>query len=143
MKPHFPFLLFILFLTTSCTKEDTGKVEFSAPETVEGTYLGYRSQHIGKNLATDSTRITLKVTRLADGRVQILQTSPNEFKYIVTMQGRGFTYDLGITEAACGAARLGGEGTFKDKELYLLETLECTRIPSASKAFTQLRAFKQ
>lgn len=110
---------------------------------IEGTYTGYRSQQSGQKSATDSTKITLKVTRLSANQVEILQTSPNEFKYTVTMQDNRFTYDLGITEAACGAARIAGEGTFKGKELYLLETLECTHTLSAAKTFTQLRASKQ
>ena len=59
------------------------------------------------------------------------------------MQGNRFTYNLGITEAACGAARIEGEGTFQGKQLYLQETLECTRTLAAAKTFTHLRATKQ
>ena len=143
MKYRLPLFLIVIFLTNSCIKKDNGTVELSDPASVESTYTGYRSQRTGQKVATDSTQITLKVSRLADEKVQILQTSPNEFKYIVTMQGNRFTYNLGITEAACGAARIEGEGTFQGKELYLLETLECTRTLAAAKTFTHLRATKQ
>lgn len=112
-------------------------------DSIEGTYAGYRSKQNNQQAATDSTKIMLQVKRLSANQVEILQTSPNDFKYTVTMQDNHFTYDLGITEAACGAARIQGTGTFEGRELYLLETLECTRTLTAAKTFVQLRATKQ
>jgi len=143
MKTHLPFLLLIFFLTTSCIKKDSSTVQVLGTESVEGTYTGYRSQRIGQQAAVDSTKITLEVMRLPSGQVQILQVAPNAFKYLVNMQENRFTYNLGITEAACGAALLKGEGSFQGNKLYLLETLECTRNLSAAKTFVQLRATKQ
>lgn len=143
MKPTILLILLSIFLLISCTKTENSTPTALHSASIEGTYTGYRSQQSGQKAATDSTKITLKVTRLSANRVEILQTSPNEFKYTVTMQDNHFTYDLGITEAACGAARIAGEGTFKNNELYLLETLECTRTLSAAKTFTHLRASKQ
>lgn len=143
MKTRLTFLLLLFFLAASCIKKENNAALTPVADSVEGTYIGYRSQQNGGKAANDSTQITLKVSRLSATQVQILQTSPNEFRYLVTMQDNRFTYDLGITEAACGAARIVGEGTFKGKELYLLETQECTRALSAAKIFTHLRATKQ
>ena len=143
MKPTILLILLSLFLLISCTKTENSTPMSLSSASIEGTYTGYRSQQSGQKDATDSTKITLEVTRLSANRAEILQTSPNEFKYTVTMQGNRFTYNLGITEAACGSARIAGEGTFNGKDLYLLETLECTRTLSAAKTFTHLRATKQ
>lgn len=143
MKPTILLILLSFILLLSCTKIENRTPIALSSASIEGTYTGYRSQPNDKKAVADSTQITLKVTRLTANQVEILQTLPNQFKYTVTMEDNRFTYDLGITEAACGAARIVGEGTFKGKELYLLETLECTRTLSAAKTFTQLRASKK
>ena len=143
MKSFVPHILIIFLLLVSCiNKENSASLNTTADE-IEGTYSGYRSKRIGQQAATDSTKVLLKVSRLPSGKVEILQTSPNEFKYVVTMKDLGFSYNLGITEAACGAASIEGEGHFKGNRLYLLETLECTRNPGAAKTFTQLHAVRQ
>lgn len=141
MKFFVPLCLITFFTLVSCIKKENSASMNS--DSIEGTYTGYRSQQSGQKAATDSTIIDLKVTRLSGNQVEILQTSPNEFKYTVTMQDNHFTYNLGITEAACGAARIYGEGSFKGNTLYLQETLECTRTLTAAKTFTHLRATKQ
>ena len=143
MKPTILLVLLSLFLLLSCTKTENSTPLALSSDSIEGTYAGYRSQPYDQKAETDSTQIILKVTRLATNQVEILQTLPNQFKYIVTMQDNRFTYDRGITEAACGVARIKGEGSFKGGTLYLLETLECTRTLTAAKTFTQLRATKQ
>jgi hypothetical protein len=136
-------ILVAFFLTSSCLKKESSNALSPGADSVEGIYTGYRSQQNGQKIAADSTKITLQVTRLAADQVEILQTSPNEFKYKVTMQDLRFTYDLGITEAGCGVAKIKGEGAFHANTLYLLETLECTRTITGAKTFTQLRATKQ
>ncbi|MPR32941.1 hypothetical protein [Salmonirosea aquatica] len=143
MKFFVPLCVIIFFTLVSCIKKENSASMIPDADSIEGTYSGYRSQQIGQQVAKDSTRIILEVKRLPSGQVQILQTSPNEFKYLVTMQNNRFTYDLGITEAACGVAKIQGEGSFKDNKLFLLETLECTRSLAAAKTFVQLRATKQ
>jgi hypothetical protein len=143
MKPTILLLWLPLFLLISCTKTENSTPMALRSDSIEGTYAGYRSQPSDQKAATDSTKITLIVTRLAENQVEILQTLPNQFQYTVTMQDHRFTYDRGITEAACGVARIKGEGSFKGGTLYLLETLECTRTLTAAKTFTQLRASKQ
>ncbi|WP_373514130.1 hypothetical protein [Persicitalea sp.] len=132
---------FFLFFCKS-KSEDTFATSLKSG-TVEGTYEGYRSQQKGQQPATDSTKITLKVTRLAADQVQILQTLPNEFKYVVSMKDNHFTYDRGIVEAACGVAHIKGEGNFQDNSVYLIETLECTKNTSVPNSFIRLRAMKK
>lgn len=144
MKFSLPTLLIPLFLLLFCKKKTEVPLPISLKMTsVEGIYEGYRSQQQGQQTATDSTKITLQVTRLAADLVQILQTSPNEFKYVVTMKDNRFTYDRGIVEAACGAARIKGEGNFSSNALYLIETLECTKNTSIPDSFIRLRARKK
>ncbi len=143
MKFFVPLCLITFFTLASCIKKENSTSMYPNSDSIEGTYTGYRSQQSGQKPATDSTKIALKVTRLSASQVEILQTSPNVFKYLVKMQDNRFTYDLGITEAACGAARIEGKGSFKANALYLLETLECTRTLTAAKTFTHLRATKQ
>lgn len=143
MKFFVPFLLIHSLLLISCVRKENSAAMTPGTDFIEGTYQGYRSQYTGQQVATDSTKITLVVKRLSGDQVEILQTSPNEFKYIVIMHDNHFTYNLGITEAACGAASINGEGTFQANGLYLLETLACTRNLTAAKTFTQLRATKQ
>lgn len=144
MKFSLSALLIPVFLLFFCKNKSEDTLATSLKITlVEGTYEGYRSQQQGQRSATDSTKITLQVSRLATDQVQILQTSPNEFKYVVTMKGDHFTYDRGIVEAACGAARIKGEGSFQGNALYLIETLECTKNTNVPDSFIRLRATKK
>ncbi len=144
MKFSLPALLISVFVLFFCKNKSEDALATSFRTTsVEGTYEGYRSQQQGQQEVTDSTKITLQVTRLAADHVQILQTLPNEFKYIVTMKDNHFTYDRGIVEAACGAARIKGEGNFQSNALYLIETLECTKNTKVPDSFIRLRATKK
>ena len=144
MKFSLPALLVPAFFLFFCkNKSDDPLTTSLKTVSVEGTYEGYRSQQEGQRSATDSTKITLQVTRLAADHVEILQTSPNEFKYVVTMKDNRFTYDRGIVEAACGVASIKGEGNFQRNTLYLIETLECTKNTSVPDNFIRLRAVKK
>ncbi len=110
---------------------------------IEGTYEGYRSSFTSQAPPSDSIAIELKVSRKAGGKLEILQTSPNVFKYLVDAKDGRFTYDLGLGEAACGVTRITGEGYVKDDRLYLREKSECRNAQSAGVAFIQLRATKK
>ncbi len=136
-------LIPVLFLFFCKSKSEDHFATSLKITSVEGTYEGYRSQQEGQRSATDSTKITLQVTRLAADYVEILQTSPNEFKYVVTMKDNRFTYDRGIVEAACGVAHIKGEGSFSGNALYLIETLECTKNTTVPDSFIRLRAKKK
>lgn len=137
-------LLIPVFFLFFCKNKSEDILATSLKTTpVEGTYEGYRSQQQGQQAATDSTKITLQITRLAADQVEILQTSPNEFRYVVTMKDNHFTYDRGLVEAACGAARIKGEGNFNGNAVYLIETLECTKNTSVPRSFIRLRATKK
>ncbi|TDB67975.1 hypothetical protein [Arundinibacter roseus] len=143
MNSPFSCCILAFFLLFSCQKETERVPEAQANSSFEGTYAGYRSQRLANELATDSTKITLEVSRISDSQIQILQTSPNEFSYLVTMKNHRFSYDRGLGEADCGAASIQGEGVFQNNSLVLLETLRCTRNTSYPDRHVQLRAFKQ
>ena len=139
------FLLVVSLLAFSFCKNKSESALSTAPKTtpIEGTYVGYRSQQQGQQPAADSTQITLQVSRISDKEVQILQTAPNEFKYLVKMQDNNFTYDRGLVEAACGAAQIKGKGSFQNGVLLLVETMECTKNKSTPDSFIRLRAVRK
>lgn len=140
---HLALLIPVFFLFFCKNKSELPLVASLKIPSIEGIYEGYRSQQQGQQAATDSIKITLQVSRLAADQVQILQTSPNEFKYVVTIKDNRFTYDRGIVEAACGVAHIKGEGNFQGNALYLVETLECTKNTSVPDSFIRLRATKK
>ena len=144
MKFSLPALLIPVFFLFFCkNKSEDAQPTSLKIISIEGIYEGYRSQEQGQRSATDSTKITLQVTRLSVDRVEILQTLPNEFRYVVTMKDNRFTYDRGLVEAACGVALIKGEGSFQGNTLYLIETLECTKDTSVPNSFIRLRAKKK
>ncbi len=143
MKYSILALLISTFFLFFCKNKSENALVASPDIDVEGTYVGYRSQQQGQKLATDSIKITLQVTRLSDNQVQILQTVPNEFKYIVTINNNHFTYDRGIAEAPCGAASIRGKGSFYENSVYLEETLICTKNTAVPDSFIRLRATKK
>ncbi|GHB80589.1 hypothetical protein [Persicitalea jodogahamensis] len=143
MKYSKTVLLISAFLLTFCKNKSDSPLVDAPNIDVEGTYVGYRSQQQGQRVAADSTEITLQVTRISANQVQILQTSPNEFRYTVTTNSRQFTYDRGIIEAPCGVASIKGEGSFNENSLYLEETLKCTKNTTIPDSFIRLRATKK
>ena len=133
---------FLLLLCLACKKEEEAP---SAPslDTHAGTYEGYRSSSLATKAATDSVRVTLLVSPVGPNQVRILQTAPNEFEYLVTMQNEHFTYDKGLGEDACGATKLTGQGYFRNGSLYLIETIECMAARNAPTRYIQFRAHKK
>lgn len=127
----------------SCAQQSEQDQSFLSISPIEGIYEGYRSNFSELETPSDSTRIKLKVTQKASGKVEILQIAPNEFKYVVNLKNGKFTYDLGLGEAACGVTHISGEGYFKNDGLYLREKSECKNAKSAGAHFIQLRAQKK
>ncbi|GAB2798960.1 hypothetical protein GCM10027275_50890 [Rhabdobacter roseus] len=137
-----PVSLFVLLLLGfACKKEEEARPP--GLDSLEGTYVGYRSSSLASKAATDSVQVTLTVSQLAPGQFRILQTSPNEFEYIVTMRDDQFTYDKGLGEDACGVTKLTGQGYFRHGALYLIETIQCTAALSAPTRYIQFRAQKK
>jgi hypothetical protein len=136
-------LILAVPLLFSCKQGTESEPAARKISSFEGTYVGYRSRSIAQEKALDSIKVTLEVTRTGANQIQILQTSPNEFRYLVSIKGNLFSYDRGLTESECGASAITGEGYFREKELYLIETLSCTRQVAQSKSFIHLRAVKQ
>ncbi len=127
----------------SCAQQSNHDQAFLSIGPIEGIYEGYRSQFSDLQPVSDSTRIKLKVTQQAGGKLEILQIAPNEFKYVVNLKNGRFTYDLGLGEAACGVTHISGEGYFQGDRLYLREKSECKNAKSAGAHFIQLRAQKK
>lgn len=127
----------------SCAQQSDHAQAFLNIGPIEGIYEGYRSQYTDLQPVSDSTRIELKVTQRASGKLEILQIVPNEFKYVVNLENGKFTYDLGLGEAACGVTHISGQGYFQDNRLYLREKSECINAKSAGAHFIQLRAQKK
>lgn len=137
---HLIFLPFIALFSHGLHSDESSLLKNYG--SIEGMYEGYRSQFYGKETASDSTKIKLKVTRLSTGKLEILQIIPNKFKYLVIFKKDRFTYDLGLGEAACGVTHISGVGYIRENRLYLREKSECKNTKATEAHFIELRAQK-
>ncbi|WP_031525731.1 hypothetical protein [Dyadobacter crusticola] len=134
-------LLFSVFLMISCKKsEDKTEPAQEQPgdNDLTGTYQGYKFFNKSRK---DSLAVTMKVSRIAEQKLDLEEITPfNHIKHL-EMNGADFTYDRGTGEDGCGRISMKGTGNFKGKQLYLIETITCVRGNGPDK-FVEYRVTK-
>ncbi|MCE6991570.1 hypothetical protein [Dyadobacter sp. CY323] len=134
MIKSFTAVLFSIVLLCSC-KKDTEQAppvveEKNVEKELAGTYEGFK---FFNKSTKDSLAVTLKVSWVADKKLDLEEIKPfNHFKKL-DLNGMDFTYDRGTGEDDCGRISMKGTGNFKGSRLYVIETITCTSGNAADK----------
>ena len=122
-----PALLLLLFFLVNCKKSDDNTKpaeKVDAEKELSGTYQGYKFFNKSKK---DSLAVTVKVSRVTDNKLDLEEITPFNHTKQLELNGMNFTYDRGTGEDDCGRISMKGSGSFKGKNLYVIETITCTR----------------
>lgn len=121
-------LLFVLLFAFNC-KSDKDQ---AAPEIdnelvnndLTGSYEGYKTFNKSQ---TDSIAVSIKVEKNTETKYTVTETRPFAHYFSIDLTGLNFTYDRGTGEDDCGATKMTGNGYFKDRSLYFIETNDCIK----------------
>ena len=121
-------LLFVFLICLSCKKGNDETPIDPDNELVNndltGFYDGYKT--LNKSL-TDSIAVSLKVEKISDVKLKIIEIKPFAHEITIDLTGLKFTYDRGLGEDDCGVTRMTGNGSFTGRYLYFIETTTCLK----------------
>ena len=136
-------LLFVFLLIISCKSDK----ETATPDPnnglvnndLTGSYDGYKTLNKSK---TDSVAVSLKVEKNTETKFTVTEITPFAHTISIDMSELNFTYDRGIGESTCGATRMTGNGYFKGRNLYFIETTKCVKA-NAPDEYVEYRVSKK
>lgn len=136
-------LLFVFLLIISCKSDkdpatpDPNNILINNDLT--GYYNGYKT--VNKS-TTDSVSVSIKVEKNTETKFTITEITPFAHTLSIDMSGLNFIYDRGIGEKDCGATRMTGNGYFKGRSLYFIETTKCVKT-NAPDEYVEYRVSKK
>ena len=121
-------LLFVLLFGLNCKSDKDQTIPETDNELINsditGSYEGYKTFNKSQ---TDSVAVSLKVEKNSELKYTITELRPFVHYFGIDVTGLNFTYDRGSGEDDCGATRLTGNGYFKERSLYIIETTKCVK----------------
>lgn len=121
-------LLFVLLFGFNCKSDkDQATPEIDNElinNNLTGSYDGYKTFNKSK---TDSVAVSLKIEKNSETQYILTEIKPFAHYFNIELTGSDFTYDRGTGEDDCGATRMTGNGYFKGRNLYIIETTKCVK----------------